>query len=144
MGKFIRIRAPARKFPPPEWCCAVRVSPGEGSGTRANGARRLRSVSRRGSWVLKKHSGRLVSRYRTSGVVGVGVRSIPVTVPGFGNSRPGRGFDPARTLCFCFLYLVTTAPVVNEQPAKCPRTPCNFPRSFRSPRTLAWDLRENA
>ena len=30
------------------------------------------------------------------GGVGVGVRSIPVTVPGFGNSHPGWGSDPAR------------------------------------------------
>ena len=36
------------------------------------------------------------------GGVGVDVRSIPVTVPGFGNSRPGWGFDPARTLYFYF------------------------------------------
>ncbi len=36
------------------------------------------------------------------GGVGVDVRSIPVTVPGFGNSRPGWGFDPARFFFFYF------------------------------------------
>ncbi len=49
IGKFIRSRAPVREFSPPEWGCAVRVSPGEDSRTRANGAKRLRSASRRGS-----------------------------------------------------------------------------------------------
>jgi len=58
-----------REFRPPGWGCAVRLSPGEGSRTRANRARRWRSVSVRGEYV-KSHSGRLVSGYRTSGVVG--------------------------------------------------------------------------